>query len=333
MNRIAVIGCGYIGKIHAAAIKKSGRLELAAIVHSHEDAGKKAAEEFGCGFYGDAETMLAKERVDIVDVCLPTALHERYVLLAAEHKKHVLCEKPFALSSEACLRMKAACEQAGVKLMVAQVLRWMPEYVKIKELLDAGRVGDIHMVYSSRLAQHPNWTKWHRDAAVSGGGLFDLHLHEIDYLYSLFGGVDRVDAVGWKSPTGCWNHVISTLRFKNGVKAVSEGSLEMVGDFPFSAAFRITGDQGTVDYRLTAGFNIENLRAASSVLMFFEKDRPPKPVEVEEIDAFQAEIEAFALAVENNKPVPVPPGDSVYVVKIIEALRSSLETGQSTVLG
>jgi predicted dehydrogenase len=312
--------------MHAAAIKKSAQLDLAAIVHSHKDAGEKAADEYGCVYYGDAETMLTREQPDIVDVCLPTSLHEQYVLLAAKHKKHVVCEKPFALSSEACLRMTEACKQAGVKLMVAQVVRWMPEYLKIKEILDAGSVGDIHMVYSNRLAQHPNWTKWHRDVTISGGGLFDLHLHDIDYLYSLFGEVDTVDAVGWKSPTGCWNHVISTLRFKNSVKAVSEGSLEMVGDFPFSAALRITGDKATVDYRFQAGFNIENLDAASSVLMLCEKGQPAKSLKVEGIDPFQAELEAFALAVENNKAEPILPKDSIYVVKIIEALRDSLET-------
>jgi predicted dehydrogenase len=326
MKRIAIIGGGYIGKMHAAAVKKSDRLQLAAVVHSHEDAGKKFAREFGCGYYGDAGKMLAEEKVDIVDVCLPTSLHEQYVILAAEHKKHVICEKPFALSSEAARRMADACRKAGVKLMVAQVVRWMPEYVKIKEFLDKGILGDLHMVYSSRLAQHPNWTTWHRNAQVSGGGLFDLHLHDIDYLYSLFGAVDTVDAVGWKSQTGCWNHVISTLRFKNGIKAVSEGSLEIIGDFPFSAAFRATGDKATVDYRLTAGFNIENLGAASNKLVLFEKDAPPKQIEVTALDAFQTEIEAFVSAVGEDKPVPISPEDSVYVIKIIEALQASLES-------
>jgi predicted dehydrogenase len=327
MKRIAIIGGGYIGKMHAAAVKKSGRMQLAALVHSHEDAGKEFAREFGCVYYGDAGKMLAEEKVDIVDVCLPTSLHEQYTILAAEHKKHVICEKPFALTSEAARRMKDACDRAGVKLMVAQVLRWMPEFVKIKEFLDKGIVGNLHMVYTNRLAQHPNWTEWHRNPAISGGGLFDIHLHDIDYLYYLFGKVEEVYALGWKSPSGCWNHVASSLTFKNGVKAVSEGSLEMIGDFPFSAAFRAAGDKATVDYQLTAGFNIENLDAASNKLLLFEKDAPAKRIEVTALDAFQAELEAFVSAVEEDKPVPISPEDSVYVIKIIEALKASLESG------
>jgi predicted dehydrogenase len=333
MKRIAIIGCGYIGKTHAAAIKNSGRLELAGVSDVNEESGKKLAGESGCAYYKDPEAMAAEGRVDIVDVCLPTALHEQYVTLAARQKKHVICEKPFALSSEAALRMILACEEAGVRFMIAQVVRWMPEYVKIRETLDKGVLGGIHMVYCSRLAQHPNWAEWQRDVKVSGGGLFDLHLHDIDYLYSLFGEADTVDAVGWKNSSGCWNHVISTLRFKNGVKAAAEGSMEMVGAFPFSAAFRVTGDKATLDYRLEAGFNIENLGAAASSLTLFEKDAPPARIEVAGIDPFQAELEAFASALEEGRPPPILPRDSLYVIKIIEALGVSLETGKIAEVG
>ncbi|MDR3337058.1 MAG: Gfo/Idh/MocA family oxidoreductase [Treponema sp.] len=328
MKNIAIIGCGYIGKMHAAAIKKSNKVNLTAIVHSHEDAGKNAAEEFGCKYYATAEELFAREPVDIVNVCLPSSLHEQYVVLAAKNNKHVICEKPFSLSSVSAQRMKDACDRAGVKLMIAQVLRWMPEFVKIKDVLDDGVAGNIHMVYSNRLAQHPNWTKWHRDVRISGGGLFDIHLHDIDYLYSLFGKLEDVYAVGWKSSTGCWNHVISTLKFKNGVKAVSEGSSEMIGDFPFSASFRITGDKATIEYNLMAGFNIENLESANTRFVLFEKDAKPKKIEVTGNEAFQAEIEDFAAAVEENKPPPILPEDSVYVIKIIEALHASLESGE-----
>jgi predicted dehydrogenase len=327
MQRIAILGGGYIGKMHAAAIKKSPRLELAALVGSGGESGKKTAAEFGCPFYTDVKDLLAREQVDILDVCLPTFLHESFVLLAAEYKKHVLCEKPLALSSGSAERMIQACETAGVKFMAAQIVRWMPEYVQIRKFLEQGITGAIHTVYCSRLAQHPNWTTWHRDRSKSGGGLFDLHLHDIDFLYSLFGKVDAVDAVGWKSPTGCWNHILSTLRFKNGVRAVAEGSMEMTGNFPFSTAFRVSGDNGTLDYKLSAGFNIENLESASSSFLVYEKDKPPRQVAIPGGDSFQAELEDFAAAVEEDRPVPIHPRDSAYVIRIIEALERSLETG------
>jgi predicted dehydrogenase len=327
MKNIGLIGCGYIGKAHAAGIKKSSKVKLAALVHSHEDAGKQAAAEYGCPYYASTGEMYANEDIDIVDICLPTFKHEQFTLEAAKNKKHVICEKPFSLSSESASRMIKACENAGVKLMVAQVLRWMPEFSRIRELYEKGAFGKPHMIYANRLAQHPNWSTWHRDPALSGGGLFDLHLHDIDYLYYLFGKVEEVYAVGWKSPTGCWNHVCSSLIFRNGVKAAVEMSFEMTDAFPFSVTFRITGDKATVDYGLAAGFNIENPEAASSRFILYEKGAKPQTIAVANSDAFQAEIEAFADAVEGGKPSPVPPEDSLYVIKIIEALRDSLESG------
>jgi predicted dehydrogenase len=326
VKKVAIIGSGYIGSIHAQALKKSKNLELAAFVNRGIQKGEKAAKEFGVPFYTDAEEMIKKENPDILDICLPTSLHERFTLLGAAYKKHVICEKPLALSSSSCRKISKACAAAGVKLMTAQVLRWFPEYRKIKELLP--KLGDLHGVYCNRLAQHPNWTTWHRDPAISGGGLFDLHLHDIDFLYSVFGEVDHVYAVGWKSPTGCWNQVMSTLVFKNGVKAVSEGCCEMIGDYPFSAAFRAVGDNGTLDYKLSAGFNIENLGAAANTLTYFEKNKKPKVVNRKTQDCFQAELEAFAKAVEKNENVPISPEESIYCIQIIEALQRSLESGK-----
>ena len=189
MKTIAIIGSGFVGNVHAEAVQRSGALKLAAFVETDAGKGKAVAEKFGVPCFTDAKEMIAKVNPDILDICLPSVFHEEFVVLAAGHKKHVICEKPFSLSSQACSRMAKACADAGVHFMVAQVLRWFPEYMKIRELLP--KLGPLHAVTCYRLCQHPNWTTWHRDPKVSGGGLYDLHLHEIDYLYSLFGEVER----------------------------------------------------------------------------------------------------------------------------------------------
>ncbi|MDR0718168.1 MAG: Gfo/Idh/MocA family oxidoreductase [Treponema sp.] len=325
MKRVAIIGSGYIGCVHAEAVKRSKKLELAGFADRDMEKGEKTAAGFEVPFYADAKELLAKESVDILDICIPTSFHEEYVLLGAANKKHVLCEKPFSLSSDSCERMTRACTEAGVKLMVAQVIRWFPEYQKIKEFIP--KLGPLHAVYSSRLCQPPNWTDWYRDPKIAGGAIFDLQLHNIDFLFSVFGPVDHVYAVGWKSPEGCWNHVLSTLVFKNGVNVVDEASETMVGDFPFTSSFRATGDEGTLDYRLSAGFNIENLGAASNVLTYMEKGKKPQALTWEAADGFQGEMEAFAAAIEEGKPVPISPEDSIYCIKIIEALQRSIENG------
>ena len=329
MYKIGLIGSGFIGTVHAAAYQRIPNAELVAVADINEVAGKKIADEFSCKYYQQAEQMICDEQIDVVDICLPTFLHEQYVALAAKYHKHVLCEKPFGLSHESCQRMVQYCQDAGVALMVAQAVRWVPEFVKARELLQSGVFGDLHMVSSRRLSQAPAWTTWHRDPNKSGGGLYDLQVHNIDYLISLFGEVDRVSAIGWKSETGCWNHVVATLSFKNGMTAVDEGSLQMTGDYPFSVALRIVGDQASFDYQFAGGQNIENCDTATNSVILYEKDKLPRNVDIVAADAYELEIVDYLAAIENNTAMPIPPAESLYVMQVVEAIKKSLETGQT----
>lgn len=330
MLKTALIGTGFIGTTHAAAYKNIEDAELVAIADVNETAGKEAAEKFGAKYYHDAEEILKNEEIDVVDICLPTFLHEQYVLMAAQYKKQILCEKPFALSLESARRMIDAVSRAGVKFMIAQVIRFWPEYVLIKEYFDQGKIGDLKMVYASRLAQHPNWTTWHRDPLKSGGALYDMHLHDIDYLCYLFGEVDTVFATGAQSETGCWNHVMSTLRFRNGNFATVEGAMDMTDNFPFTMTFRAVGSQGTLDYRFIAGFNLENVGGAIRNTVYYQNNEQPREIKLDLYDAYQKEIEYFLGCVRENRPVGVvSPEDSWYVLKVIEAIRISLETRQA----
>jgi UDP-N-acetylglucosamine 3-dehydrogenase len=330
MVNVAIIGTGFIGNAHASACRNSGALRLAAICDINEEAGRMAAQEYGCAYYGDAEEMLKKEKPDIADICLPTFLHEKFVLMAAEYGINVICEKPVTLTLESMDRMLNATRAAGVKFMVAQVVRFWPEYVEIKKLYDTGAFGEIKMVCASRLAQHPNWTRWHRDPKNSGGGLFDLHLHDIDYLTYVFGAVKSVYAVGWKSKTGCWNHVQTSVKFKNGVNAVAEGAFDMTEKFPFTMAFRIVGETRTADFKLIAGFNLEDVGSSIREAVLYENGGNPGRIKADiSVDAYQAELEYFAGCVESGKPVEtVPPEASREVLRVLLAIEESLETGK-----
>jgi len=330
MANVVIIGTGFIGNAHAAACRNSGILHLTAICDVNEEAGRKAAGENDCAYYSDAEEMLQKESADIVDICLPTFLHERFVLLAAKYRKNVICEKPITLTLDSMDRMIKAASDAGILFMVAQVVRFWPEYVEIKKLYDAGMFGDIKMVYASRLAQHPTWTQWHKDPKNSGGGLFDLHLHDIDYLRFIFGEVKNVYAVGWQSKTGCWNHVTTSLKFKNGVRAVAEGAFDMTEKYPFTMSLRIVGENRTADYKLIAGLNLEDVGSSTREAMLFETGGEPREIPVDtSVDAYQAELEYFAGCVAAGKPAEeVPLEESRDVVRIMLAIQESLETGE-----
>jgi len=327
MFHVAIIGAGYIGQNHIAAYRAMNDVEITAVICRGEEHGKKLVAEIGgaCRHFTTFDEALAGAQVDLVDVCTPTNFHEQYVVQAAKAKRHVLCEKPVTFELDSFDRMYGACRENGVYFMVAQVARWWPEFMEIKKYIDGGKLGDIHMIYEKRICQHPTWSTWHRNPAASGGGLYDLNVHDIDYLYTLFGMPSAVYANGWKSGTGCWNHVVSNLTWPNGAKAVCETSLEMTGNFPFSIEFRGTGDKGTIDYAMTAGLNINDGNKGSNLVWYPAGSEEVVPVQVEQTDMFAGEIRGFLDAVKNGTEVPVTPAQSRDVLRIVLAVRESLE--------
>src|SRR5690625_3893406 len=215
-----------MAKTHLDAYKKIDNVNVVAVTAINEEKGKKFAEENDCLYLSNIESILSDKSIDVIDICTPTFTHEELVIKSAKAGKHILCEKPITLTLDSVDRMLDATEKAGITFMVGQLLRFWPEYVAIKNMIDYGDLGDIHMIYANRLAQHPTWGEWFRDPSKSGGGLFDLHLHDIDFIYYLFGRVQSIYAIGKQNDLGAWNHVVTNITFNNGTKAAVESSYE-----------------------------------------------------------------------------------------------------------
>ncbi|MDY0092855.1 MAG: Gfo/Idh/MocA family oxidoreductase [Candidatus Vecturithrix sp.] len=328
MLHVGMIGAGFMGRTHGDAYKNLTDVRLAGIASRGQEKARKFAEEYQCTNYPQPEELINNPSIDIIDICLPTHLHEQYVVLAATHGKHVLCEKPFSLTLEAADRMIEATRKAGVKFMIAQVLRFWPEYMKIKELCDQGVPGKINTVYASRLAQFPNWGDWFQDVAKSGGALFDLHLHDIDYLRYLMGPVHSVYAVGKQDAKGAWNHVVSVLNFTNGATAVVEGSNQMTAGYPFTMSLRAVGEQGTIEFSFKAGFNVEERASAANAVVLYQEGKSPEILDIVQKDGYLHEIEYFVNCVKNDvQPAIVTPEQSREVLQLVLALKKSLESG------
>jgi len=329
MFNVALVGAGYIGMAHIGAYKNIPGAKVVAVINRNPEHGAKGVEAAGgdCKYYATLDEALADKKIDIVDICTPTNLHEEFVIKAANAKCHVLCEKPVTFDLESFDRMADACKANNVYFMVAQVARWWPEFITIKDYIRQNKLGNIHMIYEKRLAQHPNWATWHRNPEISGGGLYDINVHDIDYLYSLFGMPCRIYANGWKSPSGCWNHVSTNLTWEDGTNAICETSLEMKGQFPFSIEFRGCGDNGTIVYQLTAGHNIKDGERGNNFVYYPAGEDKVIPIEAEQKDMFVAEISDFINAIKCGTDVPVPPAQSRQVLRIILAIKKSLEEG------
>ena len=143
MFRIAIIGPGSISRTYAEALKTSEKVEIVAIAGRDTEKGRAMAAEYQVPYYIDQEKMYATETIDAVLICTPTFTHEEMVRRAISHRIHIMCEKPFVLDSEIAETLIAEAKDAGVTLMVMHVVRFWPEYRKIKELFETGELGTI----------------------------------------------------------------------------------------------------------------------------------------------------------------------------------------------
>jgi UDP-N-acetylglucosamine 3-dehydrogenase len=325
--KVGLLGAGFIGTAHAQAYAVIEEAQLVAVADVKREAADRLAESHGARAYHDIEALLADDEVEAIDVCLPTFLHERCVVLAARRGKHVLCEKPIALTLEEVDRMISAVQEAGGIAMVAQVIRFWPQYVVIRDMFERGELGRPLIATAARLAQRPGWSGWFKDPSLSGGALVDLHIHDLDYICSLFGKPRSVYAVGLTSETGAWDHVVTSLDYGDK-RAVAEASYLMPEGFPFQMAFGLLGTDGCAEYRFRVGGQVDQREEAETELVVYRPGEPPERPSCPQADAYVAEVAYFVNCVaEGRQPALATLGEARTVLEVALAARRSLETG------
>lgn len=328
MKNVAIIGAGFMGETHATNYMQIKNARLVAVCETNAEKGAKFASKFGIQAYRDFQDMIDNENVDVIDICLPTFLHPQVAIAAANAGKHVICEKPVALTVEALDQMLDAVRKNGVHLYVCQVVRFWPEYVKAKELLENGTLGEFKSYYAARLSQHPAWSEWYRRPENSGGGILDLHLHDVDYATYLFGAPKKVYAIGKKNGVGCWNYVSSILRFNKGYQCTIEGILEMPLGWPFTTDLRIVGSKRAYEASMKAGRNVENIASSHRSAYLYGDDREEE-VKLERYDAYLCELQHFIDCIEDGRASEVVSEDQIRIsLCTIRALKKSLEDSQ-----
>jgi 1,5-anhydro-D-fructose reductase (1,5-anhydro-D-mannitol-forming) len=181
--RWGIVGLGWVtADFVAPAMVKSAGSRLAACVGSSLDKGHVFAERFGVErVHTDIETLMYDPDIDAVYIALPNALHHAAVLAAARGKKHVLCEKPFALSVAHAREMVAACRGAGVILRIAHQLRLDAAVGRIREIVRSGRLGRLVALSLERASSLGPRTSWRQDFSQSGV-IFDVGVHLLDLI-------------------------------------------------------------------------------------------------------------------------------------------------------
>jgi predicted dehydrogenase len=200
--RWGLIGAGDIARKRVApALRDGKRCELVSVARSNAELARSFAEEFGVQkWFGDWRELVADDGIDAVYVATPVYLHAEQTVAAAEAGKHVLCEKPMALTVTECDAMIAACRRNGVKLGIAYYRHFYPSIARIKEVIASGEIGKVSYVQINAFehfdvpVDHPRG--WFLDKARSGGGpMMDFGCHRIEALLNLFGEVRRVESI------------------------------------------------------------------------------------------------------------------------------------------
>lgn len=197
--KVGVVGTGFMGKTHLEAL--SSLVEELVICSTDEKSAKALSEKYSCNFYTDYIEMLDKENPDFISVCLPTKLHYAVSMAAMERGINVLCEKPFASSVEEASEMVRVAEEKGLTLMVAHCLRFTRAYEFLRRCVRDERYGKLVSFNAYRDSERPGWSvgNWLSDAALSGGVIKDLGIHNTDMVVSLFGIPGSVYTVGTPS--------------------------------------------------------------------------------------------------------------------------------------
>lgn len=192
--RFGVIG---IGGMAAALAQRLQQFEDAVVVAASDTnpERKAAADELNASFYTDYEEMLRKETIDAVVIGTPCGLHLEPTLMAAQAGKHIFLEKPMEISVERCDRMNRAAEEAGVKLMVGQVLRLFPLFQKSLDIIASGEIGKPKAIAVTRAGYATVFhSGWRVKRELAGGMLLETNVHELDYMRTVMGEPKQVYA-------------------------------------------------------------------------------------------------------------------------------------------
>ncbi|MBR7116437.1 MAG: Gfo/Idh/MocA family oxidoreductase [Clostridia bacterium] len=326
MIRVAVVGAGGIALSHLNGYKELENTELVAVCDIQGEAASRyaLATEMGARFYTDIDEMLENEKLDMLDVCTPTPIHAEMVKKGFAKGLHVLSEKPMCRTSGECEELIGLAKECGRCYMVAHVVRFMAPYRYLRSVIESGELGRPVHIFMRRLSTVPRWSynDWMMDPAQSGGAPLDLSIHDIDFVYSVFGEPREVSAVyrkfEGKDSLGCNDYISSELVY-DGFTASIIGA-QYYADIPFTAEFLAVFENGTVELR---GGKLYRSGAEIDPGVKEEKGEDTG-INISSSSAYTDEIAYFIGCIERGeKPSFVTPESSMGSVRLVERILKS----------
>lgn len=253
--KAGIIGGGNAGNWHANSVKKFPDMcEVAAIADLDEKRLKRLQRKHEqASMYPDYREILGRSDIDTVHICLPHHLHGKVCVEALEAGKHVLCEKPIATTLEEADAIIKAARESNTKFMIAENQRFLPAHIKIKELLDAGTIGEVKLIRTyeggSEVASMADPNSWKSTIVEAGGGAWmDSGIHRVAVLQYLFGDIDSISGKAErllsKVETKADDNCAFSLQFANGALATLSCSFTVASEW--NNSLDIYGTKGTI---------------------------------------------------------------------------------------
>jgi len=321
--RWGLLSTARINRALIPPLRASARGELIAVASRAIENARAYAAEWGIPrAYGSYEELLADPEIDVVYNPLPNSLHAEWTIKAAQAGKHVLCEKPLALSTDEVDAMDTASKQGGVVVAEAFMYRHHPQTLKVKELVDSGAVGALRLARGSFTFNLTRRADVRLDPALGGGSIWDVGCYPISYARYVV-GAEPVEVSGWQSagPGGVDETFIGQMRFANGVHAQFDCGFRA----PFRTHVEIVGSEGTISMRhpfkpglderitVTRGDDVQIIVVPGEELYIGEVEdmadaillgRPPR-VSLADSRGNVAAIVALLRSARENRPAPV----------------------------
>jgi len=331
---VGVIGLGFMGRTHVSAYRAAAADGFAnrlvavsdvnpdfaeggdAAARGNLDTGDHAERLFDpakTGFHTEPAELLARQDVDVVSICTHTASHVDLAIQALEAGKHVLVEKPVALTTAEVERLAAVARESDRFCMPAMCIRFWPGWDWLRATIIAESLGPVHSVVLRRLGSHPDWSpEFYHHPAESGGALFDLHVHDADFLRWVLGPPASVTS------TGTMDHVTTLYRYPDGPShVVAEGGWDLSPGFDFEMSFTVACEDATADFRL-----------GREHPLVVHRDGKTEPVLLAPGNGYEGEIRHLLSTIANPVMGPIATVDhAVELTKLLEAEALSLTTG------
>ena len=329
---VAVVGLGFMGVTHLRAYQALDSARIVAVCDAvrlpvngvlQGVAGNiKKSDDINLGsdvkVFRTLEEVLADPRVELVDLCTPTPLHPAQAIAALKAGKNVLCEKPLARTSAAAREILKVAEGAPGFLMPAMCMRFWPGWSWLKQVVEERRYGKVLAARFRRISEMPGWSKQGTYSGGSdlGGALFDLHIHDTDFVQFLFGTPQQVFSTGVTDASGSINHVVTQYVYAGGPAVNAEGGWLLTKGF--NMGYTIHCEHATLDFDLARG---------AGAMQVIEEGKDPRTVTYDGPDGYGEEVRyVLECAKVGKRPAIVTAHDGVVALQICEAEEKSLKT-------